>query len=109
MISFIIIGRNESWKLTKCIESVFDTAKYSSLEDYEVLYVDSQSTDNSIELVNEFNGINVFLIKGECNAAIARNIGAVEAKGDILFFIDGDMEIIPSFLNEVLDSEVDQL
>lgn len=98
MISFIIIGKNEGWKLTKCFESIFKTVEYNKLKEYEVIYVDSNSSDNSIEIAKSFEEIKIFKITGVCNAAIGRNIGAKESKGEILFFIDGDMEIIPDFL-----------
>lgn len=97
MISFIIIGKNEGWKLSKCFESVFNFIKSNSIKDYEVIYVDSKSIDDSIERAEAFPEIKIFLITGVCNAAIARNIGAKESKGDILFFIDGDMEILANF------------
>lgn len=93
MISFIIIGRNEGWRLEKCFTSVFKTIKKDNIESFEVIYVDSKSTDNSVNVAKSYEEIKVFQIVGVCNAAIARNVGAKEAKGDILFFIDGDMEI----------------
>jgi glycosyltransferase involved in cell wall biosynthesis len=99
MISFIIIGRKEGWKLTNCLQSVFETIAYNKLKNAEVIYVDSKSTDDSIERAKAFDKVKVLLITGECNAAIARNIGAKEANGDILFFIDGDMEIEKEFLS----------
>lgn len=101
MISFIIIGRNEGWKLTKCLASVFKTIKHNKLNDYEVIYVDSKSTDDSIDKARKFRNVLIFQITGKYNAAIARNLGAKEAKGDVLFFIDGDMEIIPEFIQTV--------
>lgn len=101
MISFIIIGRNEGEKLTKSLNSVVETIKANNLNHYEIIYVDSNSSDNSIERATEIPGIRIFKITGHCNAALARNIGADEAKGGCLFFIDGDMEIIPSFLSLV--------
>jgi glycosyltransferase involved in cell wall biosynthesis len=79
MISFIIIGRNEGWKLTKCLQSVFETIAYNKLKNAEVIYVDSKSTDDSIERAKAFDKVKVLLITGECNAAIASNIGAKEA------------------------------
>ena len=75
-----------------------------AIANYEIIYVDSQSTDNSIELAKRY-GAKAFLVTGECNAAIARNIGAREAMGDILFFIDGDMELFPGFLSKVLTQD----
>ena len=98
MISFIVIGRNESWKLSKCLESVAATIKQNQLKNYEIIYVDSNSTDDSIDRANKFEEIKIFKITGKYNAAIARNIGAKESSGDILFFIDGDMEIQGDFL-----------
>jgi len=101
MISFIIIGRNEGWKLTKCLESVFKTIRQNILSKYEVIYVDSKSTDDSIERAKCFKNIKIIQLTGEINAAIGRNVGAQFAKGDVLFFIDGDMEIMPDFLPKV--------
>ena len=101
MISFIIIGKNEGWKITKCIESIFNTIALNNISNHEIIYVDSESIDDSIERVQFFDSVKIFQIRGDVNAAIARNIGAKEAKGDVLFFIDGDMEIIPGFLESV--------
>lgn len=102
MISFIVIGRNEGWRLEKCFKGISTFVKAEHIPDYEVIYVDSQSTDNSIELSKSFHNTKTLLITGECNAAIARNIGAKEANGDILFFLDGDMELIPGFWSSVM-------
>ncbi|MGB3947096.1 MAG: glycosyltransferase [Bacteroidia bacterium] len=107
MISFIIIGRNERWKLTKCIDSVYQAIKYNSIDSYEVIYVDSQSSDDSLERAKQNPNTKVFQITGTVNAAIARNIGAKESKGNILFFIDGDMEIEADFLPHVLNENGD--
>lgn len=103
MISFIVIGQNEGWKITSCLESVFKTIRENNIEKFEVIYVDSKSMDDSVDRAKKFDEVNVFQITGKCNAAIARNIGADESKGDILFFIDGDMEIVPDFMSAILD------
>jgi glycosyltransferase involved in cell wall biosynthesis len=105
MISFIIIGRNEGWKLSKCIESVFDMIKANNLKAFEIIYVDSDSNDDSIVRAKRFEEIRIIKIAGQINAAVARNVGANHAKGDVFFFIDGDMEIIPSFLPLIYDEE----
>ena len=104
MISFIVIGKNEGWRLQKCLCSISTVVEHDQVVDYEIIYVDSRSTDDSVELARKY-GADVYVIEGVCNAAIARNIGAKEAKGDILFFIDGDMEIVSGFLPKVLDGD----
>ncbi|MCI7575391.1 MAG: glycosyltransferase [Bacteroidales bacterium] len=101
MISFIVIGKNEGERLQRCLTSVHTVVKQDCIAEWEILYVDSRSCDNSIQIAKE-SGATVFKITGECNAAIARNIGAKEARGEILFFIDGDMELLPGFLHKVL-------
>lgn len=106
MISFIIIGRNEGWKLTKCLKSVLATIAYNHLKDYEIIYVDSDSDDNSIETAEKFEKTKVFKITGDCNAAVARNIGATAASGEILFFMDGDTELKPFDIKLISNDEV---
>jgi len=106
MISFIVIGKNEAKNINRCFKSIRKTIEYNKLTKYEVIYVDSNSTDNSIEIARGFKEIKIFKITGICNAAIARNIGAKESKGDTLFFIDGDMEIIPEFLPLVYSENI---
>ena len=96
MISFIIIGRNEGWKLSNCLESVYNTVSQNSIIEYEVIYVDSKSSDDSIKRAEKLKGVKIINLDGDINAAIARNVGAKEAKGDVLFFLDGDMVIEPS-------------
>lgn len=103
MVSFIVIGRNEGWKLEKCFYSILKSIDYCSLPDYEIIYVDSSSSDNSIEIALSFKKIKVVKLTGDYNAAIARNIGVKETTGEILFFIDGDMEIHEDFLSYVLN------
>ncbi len=103
MISFIVIGRNEGWKLTKCLQSVYGIVEYNKLLHYEVIYIDSKSEDDSIDRAKKFNGIRIIKLTDSINAAIARNAGANLSSGDFLFFIDGDMEINSDFLPLVYD------
>jgi glycosyltransferase involved in cell wall biosynthesis len=102
MISFIIIGRNEGWKITTCLESVFRAIENNMLVDCDVIFVDSKSSDDSVQRAKKFKGARIFQITGQYNAAVARNIGGSEAKGDVLFFLDGDMELESNFIAEAL-------
>lgn len=103
MISYIIIGRNEGWKLDLCFKSVIETIRENTFIGGEIIYVDSDSTDNSIEVAKKYHGIKVLKLTGDCNAPSARNAGAERSNGEILFFIDGDMEIESSFLKQVIN------
>lgn len=105
MISFIVIGKNEGFRLTMCLDSIYCSIQKNSISDYEVIYVDSKSTDDSLERVKHYPEVKVFSITGECNAAIARNIGGCEAMGDILVFLDGDMELQSDFISYAFTEE----
>jgi glycosyltransferase involved in cell wall biosynthesis len=98
MISFIVIGKNEEKNIKKCFDSIINYIKFNNIISYELIYVDSNSSDETVDIVKSFSQIKIFKIVQHCNAAIARNIGANEGNGDIFFFIDGDMEIDTHFL-----------
>ena len=106
MISFIVIGRNEEQNLENCFNAILKAIKFNRIIEYEIIYVDSKSTDSSIRIAQSFQEIKIFSVTGYCNAAIGRNIGAKESEGDVLFFIDGDMEIEKDFLSLVLDDDM---
>lgn len=105
MISFIIIGKNEKRTIKLSIDSVINTILKNNIIDYEIIYIDSKSSDNSIEIVKNFKIVNIYSITGVANAAIARNIGAIESKGDILWFLDGDMELNENFYCHIIKNE----
>lgn len=105
MISFIVIGKNEGWRLKLCFASISKVIEMDRINDYEIIYVDSNSSDDSINIASRYPSIQCYIIDGYCNAAIARNIGSKEAKGEILFFVDGDMEIQPGFIPLILNGQ----
>ncbi|MFW5803651.1 MAG: glycosyltransferase family 2 protein [bacterium] len=107
MISYIIIGRNEGWKLDLCFKSIKKSIEENSYIASEVIYVDSASTDNSIEIARSHQFVKTYKLTADYNAPIARNVGARVSKGSILFFIDGDMEIEPNFLKNVINKNGD--
>ena len=76
MISFIVIGKNEGWKLKLCFDSIQKVVLLDQIKNYEVIYVDSRSSDDSIALAKTYPKTRVFLVTGECNAGVGRNIGA---------------------------------
>ncbi len=96
MLSFIVIGKNEGERIYKCHKSICTFCNVNNINEYEIIYVDSNSVDNSIEFSKKYSDI-VLRIVGDINAAVARNVGASAAVGSVLFFVDGDMELVPDF------------
>jgi glycosyltransferase involved in cell wall biosynthesis len=107
MVSFVVIGRNVEQTIDRCLDSIEQLIKAESLSSYEVIYVDSLSTDTSLKKALK-HGVNlkVFQLTKDKNAAIARNMGASCSEGEYLFFLDGDMELIPDQLKGVFDDSL---
>jgi len=96
MISVIVPVYNSAHYLRSCLEHL----RQSTFSDYECIVVDDGSTDGSPEVAREY-GFRVLQTDRRRGPAAARNIGAKEATGDILFFIDADVCVYPTTLARV--------
>jgi glycosyltransferase involved in cell wall biosynthesis len=96
MISVVIPTYNEEKDIKGCLESL----RKQSFKDFEIIVVDDGSTDKTTEIVKKYK---VKLIKGEHKGpGFSRNIGAREAKGEILIFIDADMSFHKEYLKNLI-------
>jgi cellulose synthase/poly-beta-1,6-N-acetylglucosamine synthase-like glycosyltransferase len=87
VLSVVIIGRNEGERLERCILSAQGIEGWPPKE---VLYVDSGSTDGSLELASRLGATILPLPPGPFTAARARNFGWRHSTGDMILFLDGD-------------------
>ena len=102
MIGVVAIGRNEGCRLHRCLESVGAWSR-------AVVYVDSGSTDGSIELAHQL-GAHVAVLETDrpFTAARARNQGlrslmAHDHAVEFVQFIDGDCEMVDGWLATALE------
>jgi glycosyltransferase involved in cell wall biosynthesis len=84
----IIPVRNGGSGFRKCLESVTKAASSST----EIIVVADGDTDGSWRVAEEFR-TKVLKIAEPQGPARARNLGAQNAQGDILFFVDADVAI----------------
>jgi glycosyltransferase involved in cell wall biosynthesis len=68
----------------------------------EIIVVSDGDSDGSWRLAEEF-GVRLIRCPESKGPAKARNIGAQAATGDILFFIDADVEILPETVSRVVE------
>ena len=101
LISVIILNYNGKDYNGKCLTSVF-ASNYSN---YEVIFVDNNSTDDSVRIVESMFGANqrlrVILNGKNLGFAEGNNIGVKYAKGKYLVFLNNDTEVDPSWLLEI--------
>ncbi len=67
---------------------------------YEVIVVDGRSTDMTASVVKDFPDVK--LLEGFPPVAGQRNLGGREARGDVLIFLDADVRLEKTFLEEFL-------
>ncbi|MGR6337096.1 glycosyltransferase family 2 protein [Priestia megaterium] len=67
--------------------------KYNQLTNYEVIVVDSQSTDNTVKIAKEQNYKVIEINRKDFNHGGTRNLAATYANGDILVYLTQDIII----------------
>lgn len=82
--SIIIPNYNKEEYIKDCLESIFS----QSYKNYEVIVIDDESTDNSLDVIKKFD-IKLFHTNRK-RAGGARNKGIENATGDYLIFLDSD-------------------
>jgi glycosyltransferase involved in cell wall biosynthesis len=95
-ISIVIPAHNASRTLVACLSAVAE----SGVKPFELLVVDDGSTDETPGIAARC-GARVLETGGKKGPSHARNLGAREAKGDVLFFIDADVCIRPDSLSRL--------
>ncbi|HAA30816.1 MAG TPA: glycosyl transferase [Cyanobacteria bacterium UBA8553] len=95
-VSVIIPVYNGGASFYRCLSSLAEAFPKPT----EIIVVADGDTDGSSELAKEF-GARVFRLPVSQGPAKARNIGARAATGDILFFVDADVEIVPDTIDQV--------
>jgi glycosyltransferase involved in cell wall biosynthesis len=93
-ISIIIRTYNEEKYLSRVLEMVFDQIDCSN---FEVIVVDSGSTDNTLDITSRFDCSVINIKKEDFSFGRSLNLGCSAAKGDILVFISAHCIPIDKF------------
>ena len=106
-ISVIIPTRNHSNSLKKTVASVI--SRTISPEEFEVLIIDNGSTDDTKEVVEKLIKENSkytirYIYEPIPGLLSGRHRGALEAKGNILVYIDDDVEADKNWLQAIKDT-----
>lgn len=84
-ISVVIPNYNMAATIGQCLEAAFS----SDYENFEIVVVDDHSDDSSAEIIKKFP-CKLISLESRGGTSKARNTGAMNSRGDILFFTDAD-------------------
>ncbi len=95
VFSIIIPIYNRGSLVAETIESVLS----QNFSDYEIIAVNDGSTDNSLQVLNQYKDSVRIIIQQNQGAEIARNNAVEHAVGDYLVFLDSDDILLPESLS----------
>ncbi|MEB7423208.1 glycosyltransferase family 2 protein [Mammaliicoccus sciuri] len=114
VLSIIVPVYNKEMFLKECVESIGNLE--ISKNKIEALFIDDLSTDNSYEILKEYEKQNDFvkviqLDKNSGSPSKPRNVGIKEAKGEYVTFLDADDWLdpkgMPILINQVKENGSD--
>jgi GT2 family glycosyltransferase len=100
-VSIIILNYNGQSYIRRCVESVLK----SEYDNFEVVIVDNNSADNSLDIVkSEFHDDRIKLFRNNKNLGFAsgNNLGVNYARGQYFVLLNVDTEVDPKWLAELV-------
>ena len=101
LVSVIIPTKNSEENIGTCLKSIGE----QTYPNIEVIVVDDHSTDGTREIAEKFGAK---IIETKAMRSRARNIGAEKAIGDLVLFLDSDMELDSAVVESCVKKVVDQ-
>jgi glycosyltransferase involved in cell wall biosynthesis len=101
LISIVIPAKNEELFIASCIEGAIKALK--NIKSWEIILVDSYSTDNTVEIAKQYP-IKIFRLKKEWfkSPDAGRYIGTINSSGKYIFFLDADMIVAEGWIETAL-------
>lgn len=93
IVSVVITTKNEGDVIGRLIQSI----KTQTLKDKEIILVDNNSTDKTLDIAKKMN-VKIYTVGPE--RSIQRNFGTKVAKGKYLLILDADMELTSNVILE---------
>ena len=102
-VSVVMATHNRGWIIERAIKSILA----QTYKDFELLILDDGSTDNTKEILKQFNDprIHIDFLPKKKNLSVLLNIGVKKAQGELITYLDTDNVWYPTFL-EVMVSEM---
>ena len=88
-LSVVVPVHNGGADLRACLQAIAQSSRRAD----EIVVVDDGSTDGASAVASEFSARVIPVPGGPRGPAFARNRGAEQAKGDVLVFVDADVQV----------------
>lgn len=98
-ISVIVPAYNAREHIIPCL----DALRNSNYENHEILVVDDCSSDGTVELLHDMP-CRVLKTEKRSGPGGARNMGILNARGEVILFVDADIVVTPTTMTELLES-----
>jgi glycosyltransferase involved in cell wall biosynthesis len=99
-VSVVMPAYNASRCITRAIDSVLAQSRYIGIE---IIVVDDGSTDNTAQVVKNYDPKVRYIYQLNAGVSAARNTGIAAAKGQWIAFLDADDEWLPEKLQRQME------
>lgn len=99
-LAVVVVGRNEEENLDRCFASI--RAIDYPAEEWELVYVDSGSTDRSREIAQRWGARVIALSEPPHTAGRGRDAGWRATSARLIQFVDGDCALKPDFIAQAI-------
>ncbi|MDQ1351162.1 MAG: hypothetical protein QG657_1464 [Acidobacteriota bacterium] len=87
-VSIVIPAKNEEENIAQCLDAILNQETSFA---YEIIVIDSGSTDATVDIVKRYPAVQLAQIKSEeFGHGKTRNLGAEMARGDYIVFLNAD-------------------
>ncbi len=105
-LSVVICTYNRQKFIGACLQCL--AAQTLPIAQWEAIVVDNNSTDRSAEIVKTFIAQHPqlpfrYVFEGQQGLSFARNRGIAESRGEVIVYIDDDVETEPHYLQTIFD------
>lgn len=102
LVSIIIVNRNGQTHLKRLLSVIDDTIHLN----YEIIIVDNDSTDDSIQLIESYTELPIKIIKNKKNESFsyANNQGVQISSGEYILFLNNDTKPLDGWLNHLYNT-----
>lgn len=98
-LSIVVCTYNRSQLLKKCLDSLMN----QTCKNYEVIVIDNNSSDNTKEVVEQYNSV-LYFFEPKTGLSYARNTGYEKASGEYIAYMDDDAYAVPNWCEQIIDN-----